>query len=109
MELDIEVRGNDLVVRVAGELDLQAAGEFRRRIEAELDRAQIRTVYVDLARVTFIDSSGLGALLGRWRRIRQEGGRMVLVAPAPAVRPVLELAGIYRLMEVRDRIPGTVA
>ncbi len=91
--------GQNLVVRLEGELDLVAAAEFKALVDDLLDRRKARNLYVNLERVTFLDSSFLGALLGRFRRIQQSGGRMGVIRPAGAIRPTLELSGIFRTME----------
>lgn len=94
--------GRALVVRCGGELDLASAPEFRRVIDSELEEWEgVREIVLNLARVTFVDSSGLGAILGRYKRIQQRQGRMVLVeVPAPVQR-LLEFSGIFKLIPVR--------
>lgn len=100
MELEREVRGSQLIVRAAGELDLYSADEFRRRVDAWLAETKAHRLILNLRRVTFIDSTGLGAILGRLRRLRQEGKTMALVQPAAPTRVMLELAGLRGVMEV---------
>lgn len=107
VQLEISVQGTSLVVRITGELDVLTAEQFRRQVEAALERHRARNLYLNLSGVTFIDSSGLGAILGRYKRVRQAGGRMALVSPTRAIRPVLEMAGLYRLMEVLDSETGS--
>lgn len=102
LELDCTAQGATLVVTVRGELDLVTAETFRQQVDAALDRTRARSLHLHLARVTFMDSSGLGAILGRYRRLRQSGGRMVLISPSPAIRPVVELAGLHKLMEIHE-------
>lgn len=98
MPLEYQLTGESLVVRPAGELDLVAAAEFKQLVDDLIDRRRVRNLYVNLERVSFLDSSFLGALLGRYRRISGSGGRMGVVrAPGP-VRPTLELSGVFRLM-----------
>jgi stage II sporulation protein AA (anti-sigma F factor antagonist) len=98
MALEYQLTGENLVVRPAGELDLVAAAEFKHLVDDLIDRRKVRNLYINLERVSFLDSSFLGALLGRYRRITQGGGRMAVIrAPGP-VRPVLELSGVFRLM-----------
>ncbi|HYG58766.1 MAG TPA: anti-sigma factor antagonist [Symbiobacteriaceae bacterium] len=99
MSLDYQINGNNVVVRLGGELDLVLAAEFKRLVDDLLDRRKAKNLYVNLERVTFLDSSFLGALLGRYRRINQIGGRMGIVRPPAAIRPTLELSGILRTME----------
>lgn len=98
MSMAYQLQGSNLVVRLAGELDLVAAAEFRRVVDDLLDRRKAQHLFVNLERVSFLDSSFLGALLGRYRRIHQEGGRMGVVGVPGSVRPVLELSGIFHKM-----------
>lgn len=98
MSMEYELKENSLVVRLSGELDLVAAAEFKQVVDDLLDRRPARNLFVNLAEVTFLDSAFLGALLGRYRRLSQAGGRMGVVGAPGAVRPTLELSGIFRTM-----------
>ena len=87
------------VIAPEGELDVAHVGEFRAAVSEAAREADGRLV-VDLAEVSFIDSSGLGALLELYNRLRRSGRRLAVVAPggsAPAV--LLDLAGL------RGRLP----
>jgi stage II sporulation protein AA (anti-sigma F factor antagonist) len=96
--LEYQHIGTSLVVRPVGELDLVAAQEFKRLVDDLLDRRKVRNVYVNLEQVSFLDSSFLGALLGRYRGVSLRGGRMGIINPPVAIRPTLELSGIFRTM-----------
>jgi len=88
------------VVRVVGEIDVRTAPSLRHA----LDRAVAEgsgDVVLDLAEVTFVDSSGLGVILGRYRRM-PEGRTLVLRSPRPHVRSLLDVAGVTRLLPVED-------
>ena len=104
MSLDIETarEGRDTVVRPHGEMDVRMVPGLRRALDEAL-KAQAGDLVVDLADVTFVDSSGLGALLGCYRRL-PAGRRMVLRAPRPHVRSLLQLAGVPSLMRVEDAV-----
>lgn len=99
MAMETQQIGHSLLVRLEGELDLVAAAEFKGLVDDLLDRRRTKNVFVNLERVTFLDSSFLGALLGRYRRIQQAGGRMGVIRPARSIRPTLELSGIFRTMD----------
>jgi len=109
MELTTEKVGECLVVHVSGELDLATAPEFRSRIDADLDRYRCRDLVVDFAEVGFVDSSGLGAVLGRFRRVKEMGGRLAVCRPVPHVHRLLELAGVLRLIRVYDTVQEALA
>jgi stage II sporulation protein AA (anti-sigma F factor antagonist) len=82
------------------ELDLHAAESFRRQIDAWVDESGSRALVLNLRRVTFIDSTGLGALLGRFRRMRAAGGTLSIVRPASPVRTLFDAAGLGELLPV---------
>jgi anti-anti-sigma factor len=91
------------VVSVAGELDLSTVSIF----EAEL-AALIRhdRVVVDLTECTFLDSSALRALVVAHKAATEEGGTFSLAAPTAAIRRVLEVASIDRVIAVADTVDG---
>lgn len=109
MALETQHLGQNLVVRLEGELDLVTAAEFKTLVDDLLDRRKAKNLFVNLERVTFVDSSFLGALLGRYRRIQQAGGRMGVIKPAGTIRPTLEVSGIFRTMEEFSSEPEALA
>lgn len=101
MQLE-EVRHGEVgVFRLAGEFDLHSVGLFKERVDSYLDEVRTPGLLVDLSQVGFMDSSGLGALLARYRKVRAKGGRMVLVSPQSAVEKVIVLGGVNRLVPIR--------
>lgn len=100
MRIEPEIAGRTLVVRMEGEFDLHAAEEFRRVVDGILDGGGVDRVVVNLKAVTFIDSSGLGAILGRYRRLGEKGGALALAGPPRQVRQLLDISGILRVIPV---------
>lgn len=104
MEIRSRKTGDALVVSVSGELDLGTAREFRALVDADLERYGCRDLVLDFGEVGFIDSSGLGAILGRYKNVSERGGQMAVCGVKPHVRRLLELSGVNRII----RIPPTV-
>lgn len=99
MTFNTEQNGSTLVVKLCGEIDQHCAAEIRDDIDREIDiSSNISTLVLDLGGVTFMDSSGLGMIMGRYRKISAMGGRLKVTSPAPQVDKVLELAGIKKLL-----------
>ncbi len=84
-----------------GELDLHTAQAARSRLDTSLEQTGARHLILDLCQVSFIDSSGIGMVLGRYRKLKERGGRMEIVAPGGAVKKVLEMAGIAGIIPIR--------
>ncbi len=98
MHITKELRGATLVVRVAGELDVRTADEFRQTVDAALGDLGVRRLVLNLSRVTFMDSTGLGAVLGRLRRLQESRREMALVPPTGVVRGLLDTAALGRAL-----------
>ncbi|MBI3910747.1 MAG: STAS domain-containing protein [Armatimonadetes bacterium] len=81
------------VIRLAGELDLMTAAKARDAILAALDECP-RVLVLDVRDLTYIDSAGVGVLLAGWQRARNQGGKIVLLAPQPTVKRILSIAGL---------------
>ncbi|NLG83284.1 MAG: anti-sigma factor antagonist [Firmicutes bacterium] len=95
--MQTEIIGDVLLARIEGELDLSTAALFRETIDRRLAEGA-RHLVLNLAGLTFIDSSGLGAILGRYRRVSERGGKMVAAdVPAPIMR-LLSLSGLQRVL-----------
>ena len=94
MQVELEWKGRTLIARLSGDLDEHGAEIFRQAVERALRRRPYDHLVVNLRGVSFIDSSGLGALLGRYRRAREEGAEVSVVGAPPPVRAVLQMAGL---------------
>jgi anti-sigma B factor antagonist len=100
LELTVSENGAETMVSAAGELDVNTAPELREQL-ARLVTEGARTVVVDLAAVTFVDSTALSVLVSALKRLRQADGDLQLEAPSPSVRRVFEITGLTRLFTIR--------
>ena len=78
MQMEIEAAGDRLTARIKGELDHHSAAQARAQLDALLTDERIRELRIDLRGLTFMDSSGLGVILGRYRVIAGRGGRVLI-------------------------------
>lgn len=99
MHLDMEHQQDTLVVRLGGDMDLGVADKLRITLDKELTEKRIKHLVLNLARVTFIDSSGLGVILGRYKRLHHTGGKVIIVGAQPQVKRILELSGLLQIIE----------
>ena len=89
-----------LIVRVEGELDMHVAGEFRHKIDEALEASGVKNIMLSLEGVTFIDSSGLGVILGRYKKISLLGGNLLAVHIQPQVARIFELSGLLKIIKL---------
>ncbi|CUR55778.1 Anti-anti-sigma regulatory factor (Antagonist of anti-sigma factor) [metagenome] len=97
MELEKTVDGQVAVLRCVGRLNMVAAPRLRATIEQAVADGQSRVV-VDLSGVTFVDSSGLGSLIGGLKVARTAGGDLRIAGPPEQVMTVLKLTNLDRIL-----------
>ena len=105
MDLRVEVstQGDWSVVTVGGEIDVATAPRLREQLIALVNGGSYHLV-IDLEAVDFIDSTGLGVLIGALKRVRTQGGELALVCTERRILKVFEITGLDRVF----RIGGTV-
>lgn len=98
MKLEFSSARGVLLVRVKGEMDMATAERMRKSIDDRLQQDKTQYLLLNLTGVSFIDSSGIGVILGRYRYLNRMGGKMAIVNPQVTVKRVLETAGIPKLI-----------
>jgi anti-sigma B factor antagonist len=93
------VVGDERLLVARGEIDVYTSPDFRRELQALIAGADDRVV-VDFAAVDFIDSSGLGVLVGALKRAREQGVVIVLRSMSPATQKVFDITGLTQLFEI---------
>ena len=96
------------VLEVHGDLDMETAPQLRDGLQRLADAGDVQVV-VDLAGVGFMDSSALGTLVVMFQALRDVGGRLCLAAVQPAVRGVLKITSVDRVIDVYDTVPAAEA
>ena len=95
-----DTAGSILSVRVRGEIDHHTAAGIRQGIDAALFEKRPKKLILDLSAVSFMDSSGLGLIMGRYSVMKELGGEMIVWNPSPETRSILTLAGMERMVRI---------
>lgn len=99
MDMRMEYIGTTLVVKLEGEIDQSCAAEIRTDIDREIMLNNAKNLILDFAGVTFMDSSGIGVVIGRYKQIKARGGKTMIIRTRPQVDKILELSGLKKIME----------
>ena len=97
-----EVQENCLTIFLPGELDHHNAEEIRKRSDYLIDQNHIRYVIFDFADTTFMDSSGIGVIMGRYKRIYMLGGEVCAVHTSERMKKILTMSGVTRIMQIYE-------
>ena len=90
--------GAGITAVISGEIGHFEASGIRIRIDAELERLMPSMLILDMSGVSFMDSSGIGLILGRQRIMESFGGGVAVKNPSPSVRRIIQVAGLSRLI-----------
>ncbi|MGY3716386.1 anti-sigma F factor antagonist [Sutcliffiella cohnii] len=102
LSIDLEVKQNVLCIRLAGELDHHTAEELRERATEVIENHSITNIVLNLEQLAFMDSSGLGVILGRYKQIKSTGGEMVVCSISPAVKRLFEMSGLFKIIRLEE-------
>lgn len=100
LTINLEVKRDVLCIRLSGELDHHSADELRERATKAIEDYDIQHIVLNLEQLSFMDSSGLGVILGRYKQIKQHHGEMVVCAISPAVQRLFEMSGLFKIIRL---------
>ena len=93
-----------LVVTLVGELDHHSAEEVRVKIDDRIERDNIKKVIMDFKEVTFMDSSGIGVVIGRLKKVQNRDGKVCITNVNKRVDKVFTLSGLYNIITVYNNV-----
>ncbi len=97
--LAYRMKGNDLVVSVDGELDQLRADGLRGEMEQLLRENRPKRLVLDVSKMEFMDSSGIGMLIGLYKKQKRAGGAMAVRGARGPVEKLFALSGLYQIMD----------
>ncbi len=98
---DSEFDGVSLKIKLRGEIDHHAAAVVRVNIDELIRSRAPRVLLLDMSAVDFMDSSGLGLIMGRFSLMQSSGGEMFILDPSPATEKIMKLAGMERIVKIK--------
>lgn len=105
--LDVTEQGGSTVLAVRGEVDVYTAPRLREKL-VELVAQGKHQIVVDLEAVDFLDSTGLGVLVGGLKRLRSHDGDLVLVCTQHRILKVFEITGLTKVFAIHDSVAAAV-
>ena len=100
MNTEIIRNNGQLTVKLNGEIDHTAVSEIRKRIDSEIVRTGSMIVAFDFSGVTFMDSSGIGLVLGRYKAVSNLGGRIIIYGMSSETERIMRMSGVDKFAEI---------
>ncbi|WP_350445954.1 anti-sigma F factor antagonist [Anaeromonas gelatinilytica] len=102
MNIKFNNQKNTLFVDLNGELDHHNAKRIREKIDSEFDENGYKNISINLKGLNFMDSSGIGLIMGRYKLVNELGGRLFLTNVNFRVNKILDMSGIHKLVDIYE-------
>lgn len=99
MEIKLESIGTTLVAKLSGEIDHHTAPQLRDALDREIAVNNTRNIVLDFDGVSFMDSSGIGVIAGRYKQIVARGGKIMIIRVKPQIDKILEVSGMKKILD----------
>ena len=97
MSVKIDITGEVITAFLSGEIDHHTAAKIRREIDTAIQNSVLTLLVLDFSNVTFMDSSGIGLVMGRYAAAKKKGAVLHISGASESLYKVMRLAGIERL------------
>ena len=108
MEVIFKVLDDILIARVKGDVDHHNAAPVRNAIDTSMEAFGCKDLIMDLSGVDFMDSSGIGVVLGRYKKLAGRGGHLCISGCTGHMERVLDMAGVFTLVPKEPELQGAV-
>ena len=102
MQIECTVKDLNLLVHFEGELDHHTAKEARESIDKAFVSNNVKNIIIDLQGLNFMDSSGIGLLMGRYKIASQNGGKLYIKNVSERVEKILRMSGVLKILTIID-------
>ncbi len=99
MKTEFEITDSILIAKLSGEIDHHEAAEIRNDIDSTFAVFGSRHMIMDFSGVSFVDSSGIGVIMGRYRKVAENGGITVICGCSEYLRSILFMVGIFTIVK----------
>ena len=103
MPVDIDIDDTSVTAYISGDVDHHSARELREKIDRAVEMSYPEVLILDFGGVTFMDSSGIGLVMGRWKLMRDISGKVVIQNAPKYISKVMRMAGIEKLLSDQDK------
>ncbi len=104
MEVNFEIIENFLVVNLKGEIDHHNAFAIRAEVDRKIEETKILNLIFNFSKITFMDSSGIGMVIGRYRLLQAKGGEVFVTNLSKEVYRIFEISGLFKIIKNYDTI-----
>lgn len=103
--MEVYKKNRYLIIILEGEFDQHMADQIRGQIDCGLLQEGVKHMVFDFSKVSFMDSSGIGMILKRYKQVKQLGGKLYIVGCSPNLLRLIKLSGLEKLIVLQPSFP----
>jgi stage II sporulation protein AA (anti-sigma F factor antagonist) len=104
MKINCNLRNNNLVCKLSGDIDHHNATLVRSVVSAEFSRHGAKNLVFDFSHVGFMDSSGVGLIIGRYKEVSAFGGKVFAINISPELNRIFEISGLKKIIQCYESL-----
>ncbi len=108
MNIEFSNEKSALIMKIEGEIDHRYATRIRREADRKIVTYPEKTFIIDLSLVTFMDSSAIGVIIGRYKLVKSFGSEVLLVSCNESVGKILNMSGIKKIIKIYNTLPDAL-
>jgi len=109
MDASLTIKGQTLIVSPIGDLDHHCVTILREKIDKEAMRENVRNILFDFSKVEFMDSSGIGLIIGRYKLVSTNGGVTAVCHMKDSLKRIFDISGLKKIMQVYGNIDDALS
>lgn len=106
LEQIFTITGTTLTITLPAEIDHHSSEQIRKEADRLVQMRNIRCILFDFSNAVFMDSSGIGMIIGRYKMMRFMGGNVMAIHVGERMQRILTMSGIYKVIDIYEGMPG---
>lgn len=108
LEANMELRGRSLLIFITKELDHHNSVMIKEKADQIIDNNTVKQIVFDFSNSEFMDSSGIGVIMGRYKKIKFTGGKVAVTNVNPSIDRIFKLSGLYKIIDRYNSIEDAI-
>lgn len=108
MEVIVNIENRNLIVKIIGDIDHHTAEDIRDKAEKDFKRLNAKNIIFDFEEVSFMDSSGIGMIIGRYKNIEKQGGNVAVCNASENIKRIFNMSGLHKIIASYDTLEEAI-
>lgn len=109
MDVKLSRKGTTLIIRIMEDMDHHSAQYLRQKLDSEITKATVKNIIFDFSNVNFMDSSGIGVVVGRYKNVQKLNGKAAIVNANQKIMQIFEMSGVLKIIPVYNSLDTAIS